>query len=171
MRYIKLFEETNEDVKNKIFIVDTSGSFIYDLKRCITITNFYLADKFTCIFCDHEISFIDKKMTLDKLIKEIINGKTIRGGGGDGMQEAINYIIDQKLKGPVLIFTDGIISIDITDLENDIAILSTMDKPRVRGGRYQLFYDDLESYEEFYKPRDITPEQFELNKMAHKYNL
>jgi hypothetical protein len=170
MRYIKLFEETNEDVKNKIFIVDISGPFLYDLKRCITITNFYLADKFTCIFCDHIIEFVDNEMTLDKLIKEVINGKHLRGGGGDGMQDAIDYIIDQKLKGPVLIFTDGVISIDVTELENDIAILSIADKPRVRGN-YQLFYDDLESYEEFYKPRDITPEQFELNKMAHKYNL
>lgn len=171
MRYIRTFEEVNQDnqdVKNKIFLIDTSGSFAPILEKSIDKINFYLADKFTTILCSYRVDDVLNDISLDSLIS-MIHQRYFYAGGGD-LQEGIDYIIKNKLQGDVLLFTDGMIEIDVTNLPNNIAILSTEFKPKVVGDAL-IFMHDLESLENFYKPRDITPEQYELKKAAQKYNL
>lgn len=171
MRYIKTFESINNDFRNKIFLIDTSASFEYDLIKAIDKVNFYLADKFTVIYCGGYFA-VKKDTTLDDVIKDISKGIS---GGSDHLQKGIDYIIQNKLEGPVLIFSDGMFSIDIKNLENDLSILYIYDKPDVNGGECQVFKDNLESGG-YYSPRDCNSmEEYnfmkEFGKTVRKYNL
>jgi hypothetical protein len=57
MKYIKLFEELEDNIKNKILLIDSSGSFQYIMRDVIEKDkiNLYLADRFDVIFCSFEI--------------------------------------------------------------------------------------------------------------------
>lgn len=159
------------DVKNKIFIIDISGSFINELKKTIDKIDFYLSDRFAVFLCDDRIQYFMKDTNLEELIKFI---KDIRygGGGGTGFQKAVDYIINNNLKGSVLVYTDGWIELDLTRLNNKLALLAFVEesKPKVDGD-YQLFYKDLESLDHFYPPRDITYDKYILKRDSQKYNL
>lgn len=179
MRYIRTFEKMNQnDVKNKIFLIDTSGSFLPILEKSIDNINFYLADKFTAILCSHKVDQVLNNISLNSLIPRIQHGQFLSGGGD--LQAGVDYIIENKLQGDVLVFTDGWIDIDVTKLPNDIAFLCTTEEPVINNEKFHakdtyrgvsVFMNDLESLDHFYRPRDITPEEYELKKAAQKYNL
>ena len=170
MKDLKIYKDfNNDDIKNKIFIIDSSASFIPTLVNSIDNINFYLADKFTAIFCSHRIDGVFKNITLEELKLKIKKGEMFVGGGSI-LEEAINYINDNNLKGDVLIFSDGYFELDISKLKNNLAILSTEMRPIIKG-EYKSFMNDLESFEHFYRPRDITEENYKLKKVAQQYNL
>jgi predicted metal-dependent peptidase len=167
MKYLKTFESINNDFRNKIFLIDTSASFEYDLIKAIDKVNFYLADKFTSIYCGGYFA-VKSDMTLNELTVEVSKNVS---GGGDNLQRGIDYIIQHKLEGPVLIFSDGYFSINIEGLENDISVLYTDTKPVIHGGECQLFKGDLESGH-YYGPRDCkSMVEYEYRKASKKYNL
>jgi len=175
MRYLKNFETLNDnDPRNKIFIIDGSYSFLNILISQIDKINFYLADKFTVIIFTDIIEDVFENITLKELISKIKSFK-FQVGGSD-VDDVLNYITDHKIKGNTLIFSDGGFPIDITDFKNNLTFLYTEFKPIFKGKKYfkrklYLFKDDLESYDFFYPPRDITPERYEINKDANKYTL
>ena len=176
MKHLKTFESITGEDKNKIFLIDTC-SFIPTLLEKIKEVDFYLADKFTAILCSHEVENVYWDITLDELVDKL---NYVRGGSGN-MQVGIDYIIKNKLEGRVLLFTDGVIDISISYLEYYISILiydeySYAMKPNINpkrkiGKECLIFYEDLESLEFYYPPRDITPEKYELKKAAQTYNL
>jgi len=188
MKHIRTFEEVNHkdiyqnDVKNKIFLIDSSASFVSTLKKMIDNINFYLSDKFIAILCSNQVDEVLNNISLDSLIKRIQQGKISQDGGT--IQAGIDYIIKNKLQGDILLFTDGYIEIDVKKLPNDIAILCTEKEPILINNGFRnvlhakdtyhgisVFMNDLESLDHFYRPRDITPEEYELKKAAQKYNL
>lgn len=174
MKYLQIFESfnKNQDVKNKIFLIDTSGSFAPVLTNGIDEINFYLADEFTTILCSYKVDEI-LNVSLDSLISKI-KQKYFFAGGGD-LQAGIDYIIKNKLQGNVLLFTDGMIDINVKQLPNNLSILCTENiNPVIKGNEKKevlVFKHDLESLEHFYRPRDNSFEEYELKKAAKKYNL
>ena len=176
MIYLKTFENKMEDDnKNKIFLVDVSGSFIQKLNYLLDKINFYLAEKFTAIICGYEID-VYNEITLKELAQKLNN----YAGGPAILQDGIEYIIKNKLEGNILLFTDGMIDLNIQNLRNPIAVLCTDQLPNIKNAKGPVpysyvgcwvFMKDLESYDFYYPPRDGSMENYLLNRDSHKFGI
>lgn len=171
MKHLKLFENQNEEnVKNKILLVDASGSFVQEAIYILKNVNLYLSENFTAILFTHQIEHVFNNITINKLIKELL--KNYGGGGGTDLQEPIYYIKNNNLKGPVIAITDGYFdNFDVSELENYFAILYTDDNMYYGEGDYVDFKNDLESLDKFYKPRDINYKNYEFKKITKNFNI
>lgn len=172
MKYIKKFENLidNDKYKNKIFIIDSSASFINELTKYINSNiNFYLTEEFTAILVDSVNLDIYENITLPELIRKI---RKLEGGFGDGIQDAIDYIESTKMEGNILIFSDGWFHLNVSKIKNYVSVLTTDESKPVITGDCAVFYKDLESLDQFYPPRDDNDiERYKLKKSAKKYNL
>lgn len=169
MKYIKKFEKVKNKNKNKILLIDMSGSFIDTIRHFNNFNNFYLSDIFTLILCDSSSVDLYKDININILLKLLLSD--IKYGSGDGMQDGIDYIVKNNLDGRVLIFSDGGTSIDISKLKNDVSFLSMYSKPKIVGGNCTIFYDNLESLDNFYPPRDENIKEWEFKNNIKNFNL
>ena len=172
MKYLKTFENIdNENFRNEILIIDASGSFLPYISSILKNVNLYLKKRFITFFCTGFDMIKHENVTIEDVLKI---AKQIRNGGGDNIQDAINYIVKEKLKGSILIISDGGNTINLKYLKNDVAYLRCIEnfKPYILPpDKCKLFYNNLESLDQFYPPRDITYSNYEFKVTMKNYNL
>jgi hypothetical protein len=170
MKYIKRFENIINTNLNSILLIDCSAFFQPDLKKVLNSVNLYLTDRFYAIFCTPG-NLIYEFMNLQEL-KFKIDNYHLYDIGVDDVQGGLNTIKYNKIDGNILILSDGYIKLDLSGIKNNVAILSSDAKPTLlNDDNCKIFYNDLESLDQFYLPRDESYEKYELKKSAKKYNL
>lgn len=161
---------------NKILVVDSSGSFSWVLLDILKNVNLYLDDEFTFIYYD----YIDQKTkSFITNLDELTTKSMVRlNGSNDGIVSSVKYIIDNNLRGNVVILSDGVLwrsSLDLSPIKDWVAFLVTTEKPEsiIKGPNHIIFKDNLESTEHYYPPRDETDgkERWEIRKTTKKFNL